>query len=314
VIKVGLIDSGIGGFSILNAFLAAPPLNRTQFIYIADSGHLPYGVKSDAYIHERMERLTAELLSRKIDALVIACNTATAVSAEKLREKYPDLIIIGIEPAIKLAATATKSGHIAVAATLSTLHSERLKSLKERFAKAQTLHKIIGSEWVDLVEKQKLTLADNQKILEETLKPLFQYPIDQLVLGCTHFPFLMPALEALLPKEITIIDPANAIVQECYSQISARYPHLISSLYTASNIIGPSDTRDEDIREHHEKESDIININGHIESRSIRRSETKLEKRKRVQLLTTGELKDFQRQLSLLDAVGVPIEIAKIDT
>lgn len=288
MIKIGLIDSGIGGFSILNAFLAAPPLNRTQFIYIADSGHLPYGVKSDAYIHERMERLTAELLSRKIDALVIACNTATAVSAEKLREKYPDLIIIGIEPAIKLAATATKSGHIAVAATLSTLHSERLKSLKERFAKAQTLHKIIGSEWVDLVEKQKLTLADNQKILEETLKPLFQYPIDQLVLGCTHFPFLMPALKALLPKEITIIDPANAIVQECYSQITMRYPHRITTFYSVNDV-----------------ETTVSKEKSH----SIKTLPLKT-----LQLLTTGELKDFQRQLSLLDAVGVPIEIAKIDT
>ncbi|WP_158214384.1 glutamate racemase [Ignatzschineria sp. F8392] len=288
MIRIGLIDSGIGGFSILNAFLAAKPLNQTQFIYIADSGHLPYGLKSDHYIHERMERLTAELLARKIDALVIACNTATAVSVEKLREKYPDLIIIGIEPAIKLAATATKSGHIAVAATLSTLHSERLKSLKERFAKAQTLHKIIGSEWVDLVEKQKLTLADNQKILEETLKPLFQYPIDQLVLGCTHFPFLMPALKALLPKEVTIIDPANAIVQECYSQITMRYPHRITTFYSVNDV-----------------ETTVSKEKSH----SIKALPLKT-----LQLLTTGELKDFQRQLSLLDAVGVPIEIAKIDT
>lgn len=288
MIKIGLIDSGIGGFSILNAFLAAPSLNRTQFIYIADSGHLPYGVKSDAYIHKRMERLTEELLSRKIDALVIACNTATAVSAEKLREKYPDLIIIGIEPAIKLAAMGTKSGHIAVAATLSTLQSERLENLKERFAKEQILHKIVGSEWVNLVEAQKLKPEDNREILLETLKPLFQYPIDQLVLGCTHFPFLIPALEALLPKGVTIIDPARAIVQECYSQISLRYPHLIAP----SSLIALDHIHNKNIAAVNEKNSD-----------------TKI-----LQLLTTGEISNFQRQLSLLDAIGVPTKIVKIDT
>lgn len=275
MIRIGLIDSGIGGFSILNAFLAAKPLNQTQFIYIADSGHLPYGLKSDHYIHERMERLTAELLARKIDALVIACNTATAVSAEKLREKYPDLIIIGIEPAIKLAAQATKSGHIAVAATRSTLNSERLENLAARFATDQKLHKIVGSEWVDLVEAQKLTLEQNREILSKTLSPLFQYPIDQLVLGCTHFPFLMPALEAILPKEITIIDPANAIVQECYSRLSAHLPHLVA--------LASSDT-------------------------------LKGVAQKSVLLLTTGEITEFQRQLSLLQNDGITTEIAKIDT
>lgn len=275
MIRIGLIDSGIGGFSILNAFLATKPLNQTQFIYIADSGHLPYGLKSDHYIHERMERLTAELLARKIDALVIACNTATAVSAEKLREKHPDLIIIGIEPAIKLAAQATKSGHIAVAATRSTLNSERLENLAARFAADQKLHKIVGSEWVDLVEAQKLTLEQNREILSKTLSPLFQYPIDQLVLGCTHFPFLMPALEAILPKEITIIDPANAIVQECYSRLSAYLPHLVAR--------ASSDT-------------------------------LKGVAQKSVLLLTTGEIAEFQRQLPLLQNDGITTEIAKIDT
>ena len=234
VIKIGLIDSGIGGFSILNAFLAAAPLSDTQFIYIADSGHLPYGLKSDHYIHERMERLTATLIEQKIDALVIACNTATAVSAEKLREKYPSLIIIGIEPAIKSAALATKSGHIAVAATCSTLNSERLERLRERYSSEQMLHKIIGSKWVELVETQKLDLSTNQEILAETLIPFNQYPIDQLVLGCTHFPFLKPALKALLPESVTIIDPANAIVQECYSRIMSQRPHLMTDMRAKS--------------------------------------------------------------------------------
>src|SRR5699024_3786731 len=157
MLRIGLIDSGIGGFSILNAFLQTPFTQDTAFYYDADSGHLPYGLKSDEYIHQRMFSLTSFLQTQHIDALVVACNTATAVSAAQLRDQFPHLPIIGTEPAIKPAALATKSGHIAVAATQSTLNSERLNSLIQRFAQHCHVHKIIGSSWVELVESQKIT-------------------------------------------------------------------------------------------------------------------------------------------------------------
>lgn len=226
MLRIGLIDSGIGGFSILNAFLTSESPSNAQFLYIADSGHLPYGLKSDAYIHQRMRALTVFLISQKIDALVIACNTATAVSAKKLRAEFPNIILIGTEPAIKPAAFATKTGHIAVAATKSTLNSERLNGLITRFAQNCTVHKIIGTSWVELVESQKITTSSNLSVLTETLQVFNDYPIDQLVLGCTHFPFLTPALGQLLPSPVSIIDPASSIVQECYHQLSIKFPQL----------------------------------------------------------------------------------------
>lgn len=244
MLRIGLIDSGIGGFSILNAFLKAPITQNTEFYYIADSGHLPYGLKSDEYIHQRMLSLTAYLQNYEIDALVIACNTATAVSALKLREQFPKLPIIGTEPAIKPAALATKTGHIAVAATQSTLNSARLNRLIDLFAQNCQVHKIIGTSWVELVESQRITPTSNLETLQPTLNIFQKYPIDQLVLGCTHFPFLTPALDQLLPKSVTIIDPAPSIVQECYNRLSSavnnkkmttKRPIINISLFTTGN-------------------------------------------------------------------------------
>lgn len=226
MLRIGLIDSGIGGFSILNAFLQAPITQDTEFYYIADSGHLPYGLKSDEYIHQRMLALVSFLQTVPIDALVIACNTATAVSAAKLRQQYPHLPIIGTEPAIKPAALATKTGHIAVAATQSTLASQRLNCLIERFAKDCHVHKITGTSWVELVESQRITPTSNMDTLQPTLQPFQDYPIDQLVLGCTHFPFLIPALDHILPASVAIINPASSIVQECYNRLASDSSHL----------------------------------------------------------------------------------------
>lgn len=223
MLRIGLIDSGIGGFSILNAFLQAPIIHDTEFYYIADSGHLPYGLKTDEYIHHRMFVLTQFLKSHHIDALVIACNTATAVSASKLREQFPQLPIIGTEPAVKPAALETKTGHIAVAATESTLNSQRLNNLIDRFTQNCEVHKIVGTSWVELVESQRITPTSNLETLQATLRVFQEYPIDQLVLGCTHFPFLKPALDHLLPASVNVIDPAPSIVQECYNRLSFSF-------------------------------------------------------------------------------------------
>lgn len=226
MLRIGLVDSGIGGFSILNAFLDQPKLMDTTFLYVADSGHLPYGLKSDAYIHERMEKITNFLYARHIDALVIACNTATAVSAEKLRQQYPNLPIIAIEPAIKPAAMATKTGHIAVAATQSTLESARLQHLIDEYGQHCVVHKIVGTSWVELVESQSITPDSNITPLIESLEIFRDYPIDQLILGCTHFPFLDPILSRILPSNVTVINPANSIVQMCYKRISRVEAHM----------------------------------------------------------------------------------------
>lgn len=225
--NIGLIDSGIGGLSVLRAFIAAGvPAN---FFYIADSGHLPYGTKSDAYIETRMEILTDFLVqTHQIDALVIACNTATAVSAKSLRALYPNLPLIGIEPAIKPATLLTKTRHIAVAATHSTINSPRLKGLIERFATPSgiTVHTIEAGPWVTLVESGEIYGEKAQQSIETLLNP-YQFTranhasnmeqtvqIDQFILGCTHFPFLREAIQDYLGDSVNLIDPARSIVKQ----------------------------------------------------------------------------------------------------
>lgn len=280
MLRIGLIDSGVGGFSILNAFLEHPTLRDTTFLYVADSGHLPYGLKSDAYIHERMVKITEFLLSHNIDALVIACNTATAVSAEKLRTQYPNLPIIAIEPAIKPAAMATKTGHIAVAATKSTLESTRLEHLIEQYAQNCIVHKVVGTNWVDLVESQNITPHSNITPLLESLEVFQQYPIDQLVLGCTHFPFLAPVLDALLPLNVALINPAQSIVQTCYHRL-----HI---------TINDSETKSLD----HSISQQGINP---ITSPAVF-----------VTLFTTGDLESFKAQTALLNLDKTSATIFKL--
>ncbi|GGZ94405.1 glutamate racemase [Ignatzschineria ureiclastica] len=220
-LKIGLIDSGVGGFSILNSFLHRSLPGNSHYYYIADSGHLPYGLKSDRYIYQRMLALTQYLLTLKIDVLVIACNTATAVSVDLLRTRYPELPIIGVEPAIKPAAEMTKTMHIAVAATESTLKSQRLSNLVNRYASHCTLHPITGTKWVDLVESgEYLDSSVVDKILAKSLEVVWDYPVDQLILGCTHFPFLTEAIIRHIPERVSLINPARSIVAQCDQRLS----------------------------------------------------------------------------------------------
>lgn len=280
MLRIGLVDSGIGGFSILKAFLEMPQPANVEFIYVADSGHLPYGLKSNGYIHDRMLKIARFLINiEKIDALVIACNTATAVSARTLRDLFPHIPIIGTEPAVKPASLATKTGHIAVAATQSTLDSDRFNQLIKKYASNCTVHKIVGSSWVELVEAQRILPDSNVEVLQETLQAFQQYPIDQLVLGCTHFPFLMPALGEILNERVTIIDPAKSIVQECYKRLENRY----------------------DVFNHSHQEEAFS------ESRTLKTDQVSLS------LYTTGVLSHFKAQCHLLDLTTIPHTILSLE-
>ncbi len=277
--KIGLIDSGIGGFSILQAFLEHP--KKAHYFYIADSAYLPYGLKSDEEIHQRMEILSRYLIEEiEVDALVIACNTATAISAEKLRRQFPLLPIIGIEPAIKPATLATKSRHIAVAATYATLKSARLNQLIKSFAGDQnhsesiTVHKIIGTDWVTLVEKGELSGLNTQAVMERSLAIFKEYPIDQLVLGCTHFPFLTTAIKAVLPPTIELIDPAPAIVKETF------------------NRLPPLSEERESLKASKDSEEAFL--------------------MPKLYLFTTGELTPYQKQAKLLKTEGYQLDLLQL--
>lgn len=224
--KIGFIDSGIGGLSVMKAFVSYPI--TADYIYIADTAHLPYGLKSHDYIHDRMQKLTEYLIqAHHIDCLVIACNTATAISAEKLRKAYPNpaFPIIGIEPAIKPAARSSKSKEIAILATTSMINNHRLTHLIHEFAMEVSVTKIPADDWVTLVEQGIFDGPIAEQTIHETLKPLNNSAVDQLILGCTHFPFLEPKLRSILKPEIALVNPADAVAkhtQHCLAQYSIQ--------------------------------------------------------------------------------------------
>lgn len=219
--KIGFIDSGIGGLSVMKAFITYPI--AADYFYIADSAHLPYGLKSHDYIHDRIERLTQYLLqTHQIDLLVIACNTATAISASQLRRQYPDFPIIGIEPAIKPAATASKTKEIAIVATTSMINNDRLNRLIQEFAPQVSVTKIPADDWVTLVEQDNIDHQDTTQILMDVLQPIADKNIDQLILGCTHFPFLESELRSILNLEINLVNPASAVAKHALHCLDLR--------------------------------------------------------------------------------------------
>ncbi len=210
--KIGFIDSGIGGLSVMKAFISYPI--QADYFYIADTAHLPYGLKTHDYIHDRVEKLMQHLIDiHHIDCLVIACNTATAISAEKLRKQMPNFPIIGIEPAIKPAAMASKTKEIAILATTSMINNLRLSHLIHEFATDVSVIKIPADSWVTLVEQGIFDGSATNTAIQETLQPLKNHKIDQLILGCTHFPFLEPKLRSILNSDIVLVNPAAAVAK-----------------------------------------------------------------------------------------------------
>ncbi len=229
------MDSGIGGLSILQAFLDAEI--QADYHYLADALFLPYGTQPIAQLHKRTLSIAEFMVEQlNVDAFIIACNTATASSAELIRKYYPKQIVIGIEPAIKPASLHTKSGHIAVAATDSTLMSQRLNHLIATYSNRIHVHKISGSRWVSLVERGDLTSEYAKNILMEDLKPYLKYPIDQFILGCTHFPFLSELLSEILPQSTILINPAEALVKQTIKRLKDAN---LYTQHTPTTLIAP---------------------------------------------------------------------------
>ena len=218
---IGIFDSGVGGLSVLKAAQAQLPFEH--FIYFADSGFAPYGDKSDAYVIARSEHIGAWLVSQEVKAIVVACNTATAIAVQALRAKY-SLPIVGIEPGLKPAIAATRSDKVGVLATARTLASERYATLLAR-VQAQSSHidiiPRVGEAWVEQVERGDFDSPQTQKIVKRIVAPLIETGCDTLVLGCTHYPFLTQAIKAAAP-DATIIDTAPAVARELKRRIATE--------------------------------------------------------------------------------------------
>jgi glutamate racemase len=186
---IGVFDSGLGGLSVLAALVDTLP--RADFVYFADSAHVPYGNKDETYIQARVLAIGAELIQSGCSLLVVACNTATATAVDALRQAHPGIPVVGIEPGIKPAAQSSITRRIGVLATEATAHSVRLKALIKKHAGDVEVLVEPCPGWATQVERLEL---DNIADIRQHVWPLLDRGVDRLVLGCTHYSFLIPML------------------------------------------------------------------------------------------------------------------------
>ncbi|MEK9529989.1 MAG: glutamate racemase [Flavobacteriaceae bacterium] len=208
---IGVFDSGFGGLSVLDALQKKLP--KEDFVYIADQAFAPYGKRSAEQIMERSHTMSRWLLAKGCKLIIVACNTATTNAIQELRATYT-IPFVGIEPAIKPAALGSTTAAIGVLATEGTLSSALFHSTTQDHAKNVRVITQVGHGLVELVEKG---LADSQQadtLLKEALAPILVHPIDHLVLGCTHYPFLTTALKRILPSSVQIVDCSAAIARQ----------------------------------------------------------------------------------------------------
>ncbi|OEC33656.1 glutamate racemase [Pseudomonas cuatrocienegasensis] len=216
---IGVFDSGVGGLSVLREIRQILP--QEALLYVADSGHVPYGEKSPEYIRQRCALITEHLLTQGAKALVLACNTATAAAAAELRERYPSLLIVGMEPAVKPAAAATRSGVVGVLATTGTLKSAKFAALLDRFAHDVRVITQPCPGLVEQIEAGDLDGPVTHALLQGYVAPLLEQGCDTLILGCTHYPFVAPLLRTLIPASVRLIDTGPAVARHLQDLLRA---------------------------------------------------------------------------------------------
>ena len=210
---IGLFDSGVGGLSIWREINELLPREHT--VYLADSANAPYGRRSKEQIIALCKKNTELLLDKGCKLIVVACNTATTNAIKYLREHY-DVPFIGIEPAIKPAAVQTKTKVIGVLATKGTLSSKLFHDTSELYTEGIEMIEQIGTGLVELIESGEGDSQAMKDLLQQYLSPMVERNIDYLVLGCTHYPFLIPQIKAFIPSNIKIIDSGAAVAKQTY--------------------------------------------------------------------------------------------------
>jgi glutamate racemase len=217
---LGIFDSGLGGLSVYQEVRLRMP--HADILYYADSAHVPYGSKPPEFIQERSLAITQLLRERGCCAVVVACNTATAAAATLLRERFPQLPIIGMEPAVKPAVAATRSGIVGVLATVGTLQSARFAALLEKYSSQHTVITQAGTGLVECVERGDFQSQQVRGLLEKYLGALLAQGADVIVLGCTHYPFLRPLVQEIVGPEVRVIDTGAAVALRLEQQLSER--------------------------------------------------------------------------------------------
>lgn len=201
-LPIGVFDSGLGGISVLKELMALMP--EEHYLYFGDSANAPYGTRTTEEVKILTLNAAARLYEQGIKALVVACNTATAAAITQIREEYPDLIVVGIEPALKMATDRFPNGHVGIMATQVTLREEKLEHLVGRFPDA-TVEKIPAPGLVELVEQGKTQSEETAALLMEILSP-YVGQLDAIVLGCTHYPFVKDTVQRILGDGVEVLD------------------------------------------------------------------------------------------------------------
>lgn len=234
-LRIGVFDSGLGGLSVLRALRAQMP--SAALLYVADSGHAPYGERDDAFIQARSEHISDFLVHQGAEAIVVACNTATAAAIHRLRLRCGDLPVIGVEPGVKPAVAWSASKRVGVLATPGTLGSLKFRHLVEQHG--QDAHLVLQAcpGLAREIESGVLDTPALREMVSRFCAPLREAQVDTVVLGCTHYPFVAPLIQAALGPHVHIVDTAHAVAQHT-QRVSAR--HLSAPHAAASRALTPT--------------------------------------------------------------------------
>jgi glutamate racemase len=209
---IGIFDSGVGGLSVFRELQRQIPNER--LIYLADQAHVPYGTRSLDEVRAYSEGITRYFLSMGAKLIVVACNTASAAGLHYLRQTFPGVPFVGMEPAVKPAAEHTQSGVVGVLATPTTFQGALYASVVERFANGVRVLQYTCPGLVAQIEEGRLDLSETHTILERALSPMLAQGVDTIVLGCTHYPFVIPQIQEIAGSGVRVIDPAPAIARQ----------------------------------------------------------------------------------------------------
>ncbi|WP_294597081.1 glutamate racemase [uncultured Rikenella sp.] len=217
---IGIIDSGMGGISIRTAIVRAMPHERT--VYWADTAHCPYGGREREEIVRLVRAGVETLLAEGVKLIVVACNTATTAAIATLRQTWPEVPFVGLEPAVKPAAETTRSGVVGVLGTAFTVHSEMFQTTARRYASGVRVIPVAGNGLVEQVEQGLEEAPETERLLRSYIEPLLAAGADRLVLACTHFPLLAPQIERIIDgRDMRLIDPAEAIARHTREILAA---------------------------------------------------------------------------------------------
>lgn len=218
-LPVAVFDSGVGGVSVLRELVRQMP--QEKFLYFGDSANAPYGTRPTEEVRRLTCRVAEDLLSQGAKALVAACNTATSAAIEELRRAHPDTIIVGIEPALKLAAERHPQGKILVMATDVTLREEKFRELMARFSGSHPVESVHCPGLVERIERGELEGPEMEEFLRGLLEPHLMPEPAAVVLGCTHYPFAAPAIRRVLGDQIELIDGGEGTARETKRRLAA---------------------------------------------------------------------------------------------